>query len=399
MRAGGFSCLLLFLPWVGGFGGAGGGYRRKVSLEYNPGWNSSAVSLLHIQAVGLNDSIHYVWSTLGTPTVLLVYSGSAHSALRLNWTKLLSPSPSGAIWVEPVDSVLYSAAFVFTRVFEYSGAKTSDLSKVPPEDFYPTYDLSNFTWDGKLNRTALTATFRGVSADPGGTLRNGSVSFQVTAFEETSRDASLPHFLHTANSSKVDFVMRGVANRGNHSRFALEMLMVEEGAKGKQLQSIRSIDDEYTPTIFEMVQLVSGPDNDSFGSSFIQWKTVAYSSQHALREDTVHCQYYPLQAVNGTVSGPSIVHAYFTKELETQYSVSAINVSFGSEDNESYQEKGYLSWSALIGFGEPPEDAFSPLVIAILAVALGTPAVLLVVGSITVCVAQKRQYSEYEPIN
>lgn len=88
----------------------------QVSLEYNPGSNSSSGNLLHIRAVGHNDTIHYVWSTIGAPTVLLVYTGSQNSTLHVNWTKLLSPSPSGAIYVEPTSSVLYSTAVIFAKV-------------------------------------------------------------------------------------------------------------------------------------------------------------------------------------------------------------------------------------------------------------------------------------------
>ncbi|XP_060108950.1 glycosylated lysosomal membrane protein [Heteronotia binoei] len=378
------------------------GYRRKVSLEYNPGSNSSANNLLHIQAVGHNDTIHYVWSTIGAPTVLLVYTGSPNSTLHVNWTKLLSPFSSGAIHVEPTSSVLYSTAVIFTKVFEYNGANTSDLFKVPMDEFYPTYNLANFTWEslgGKINETMLTATFQGVSSNPHEAFGNGSISFQVTAYEESGRDTRLPHLFHTANCSKVNFVMNGVPPRGNHSRFALEIVTVEEREEHKRLESLRSIDDEYTPTIFEMAQLVSVPQNHSTMSSFFQWKTTAYSSRRPERADTIHCQYYTLQTTNCTVPRPSIAHAYFGEELESHHGVAGINISFGSEDSEAYEERRYLSWSALIGFGEPPEDTFSTLVIAILAVGLGTPVVLLVAGSITVLFKQKKRYSEYEPIN
>ncbi|KAL8184012.1 UNVERIFIED_CONTAM: hypothetical protein K2H54_003872 [Gekko kuhli] len=373
-----------------------------VSLEYNPGSNSSSDNLLHVRAVGHNDTIHYVWSTIGAPTVLLVYTGSQNSSLHVNWTKLLSPSPSGAIHIEPASSVLYSSAVIFAKVFEYNGVNTSDLLKVPEDDFYPTYNLANFTWEslgGKINETMLTATFQGVSSSPHEAFGNGSISFQVTAYEESSRDPRLPHLLHTANCSKVSFAVDGVPPRGNHSRFALEIVTVEEREECKRLESFRSIDDEYTPTIFEMAQLVSVPDNHSTMSSFFQWKTTAYSSQHPERADTIHCQYYPLQTTNCTIPRSSIAHAYFGEELEKHHGVAAINISFGSEDSEAYDEKRYLSWSALIGLGEPPKDTFSTLVIAILAVGLGTPVVLLIAGSIAALFTQKKRYSEYEPIN
>lgn len=88
----------------------------QVSMQYNPGWNSSSVNLLHVQAAGPEDSLHYVWSSIGAPAVLLVATQSPSSALRVNWTQLLSASPAGAIWIDPPDSVVYSTAVVFTKV-------------------------------------------------------------------------------------------------------------------------------------------------------------------------------------------------------------------------------------------------------------------------------------------
>uniref|UniRef100_A0A8C9L4A6 Uncharacterized protein n=1 Tax=Serinus canaria TaxID=9135 RepID=A0A8C9L4A6_SERCA len=63
------------------------------------------------------------------------------------------------------------------QLFEFSEAKPSE------ELFYPTYDLSEFSWDSlnhTLNHTALTAELRGVPAtDPGGAFANGSLAFRV----------------------------------------------------------------------------------------------------------------------------------------------------------------------------------------------------------------------------
>ncbi|XP_067425557.1 glycosylated lysosomal membrane protein [Emydura macquarii macquarii] len=377
-----------------------GGERRKVTLQYNPGLASSSVNLLHVRAVGHNDTLHYVWSSIGAPAVLLLYTRSEHSALRVNWTKLFSSSPAGALWIEPPGSVLYSTGVVFTKVFEYNGANASAL---PEGQFYPPYDLAGFSWQSlnrTLNRTALTATFRGVdTSDPGGAFRNGTISFKVTAYEQSSRDGPLPRLLHTANSSKVEFIMDQVAPRGNGSRFLLEVVTVEEKGGRKRLRSVRSIDDEFTPTIFEMAQLVSEPRNNSLGSSFFQWKTTAYGSRDASRENAIRCHYHPLQTANRTLPGPSILHAYFGEGLGHSLTIAAINISFGGEDGEIYAEKGYLSWSALLGFGVPPEDTFSPLVIAIMAVALGTPVVLLVAGGMVVLFVRRTRYSEYQPIN
>ncbi|NWW89532.1 GLMPA protein, partial [Rhynochetos jubatus] len=362
-------------------------------MQYTPGWNGSSVNLLHVRAAGPGDTLHYVWSSIGAPAVLLVATEGGSGVLRVDWTRLLSPAPAGAVWIDPPGSVVYAAAVVF----EYSDAET------PGELFYPTYDLSGFSWDSvnrTLNRTALTAEFTGVpAADPAGSFSNGSLALRVTAYEAGGRDGPLPSLLHTANSSKVEFVLAGVAPRGNGSRFALEVATVEEAGVAQKLRSARSIDDEYTPTVFEMLSLVAESRNDSSALSFLQWKATAYGSPSPRREDGIRCRSRGLQAANWTLPVSSLVHAYFGEGVGSAYTVSAINISFGGEDGKVYQEKRYLSWSALLGFGQPPKDTFSPLVIAIVAVALGTPTAMLLVGSCVVAVAQRKRYSEYEPIN
>ncbi|NXI97329.1 GLMPA protein, partial [Psophia crepitans] len=366
-------------------------------MQYNPGWNSSSVNLLHVRAVGPSDTLHYIWSSIGAPTVLLVASENRSSTLHVNWTQLLSPAPAGAIWIDPPGSVIYSTAVVFTKVFESSEAKTLE------EFFYPPYDLSDFSWDSinrTLNHTALTAEFAGVpAAGPGCSFSNGSLAFRVTAYEASGRDGPLPSLLHTADSSKVEFVLAGVAPRGNSSRFVLEVATVEGAGVARKLRSTRSIDDEYTPTIFETLSLVAQSQNDSSTLSFLQWKATAYGSRAPRREDSIQCRSQGLQAANWTLPVSSIVHAYFGEGVGSAYTISAINISFGGEDGKVYQEKRYLSWSALLGFGQPPRDTFSPLIISITAVALGTPMVMLLVGSCVVLFVQRNRYSEYEPIN
>ncbi|NWI66067.1 GLMPB protein, partial [Todus mexicanus] len=283
------------------------------------------------------------------------------------------------------------------QVFEQSEAAA------PAELFYPTYDLSDFSWDSvnrTLNRTALTAEFRGApSADPGGSFANGSLAFRVTAYEAGGRDQPLPSLLHTANSSKVEFVLDGVAPRGNSSRFLLEVATVEEPGVAQRLRSARSIDDEYTPTIFEMLSLVAEAQNGSSPRSFRQWKATAYGSARPRRQDGIECRPRGLQAANWTLPASGVVRAYFGEGVGSAFTASAINISFGGEDGAGYRERRYLSWSALLGFGQPPRDTFSPLVISIMAVALGTPALMLLVGTCLVLFAQRKRYSEYEPIN
>ncbi|XP_030044068.1 glycosylated lysosomal membrane protein [Microcaecilia unicolor] len=379
-------------------------YRREVHLDAVSGPNSSVSNLLHVRAVGYSDTIHYVWGTLGAPTVLLVYSNSSKSTLNVNWTKLFSPFPSGAVRIEPAESILYSTAIAFTKIFEYDDSNnTANFSGAPESAFYPAYNLADFVWGDvskTLNTTALSAEFQGVNAsDPAKHFQNGSVSFRVSAYKEGSRDLLPPHLLYTANCSKVEFVMAEVAPRGKKSRFVLEMVTLEKKNGQKRTDSVWSIDDEYTPTIFEMAQLISDVQNHSRAQGFLQWKAVAYGDPSSSRAEAVPCRYHQLHNVSETWPLPDLAVAFFGEDVREHYNVEALNVSFGVADGEFYEKHNYLIWSAVLGFGTPPRDSFSTLVIAIMAVALGMPAVLLIVGFITMCILKKKRYSEYEPIN
>uniref|UniRef100_A0A8C4PT50 Glycosylated lysosomal membrane protein n=1 Tax=Equus asinus asinus TaxID=83772 RepID=A0A8C4PT50_EQUAS len=88
---------------------------RQVSLEVIPDWLDPPQNLLHVRAVGTNSTLHYVWSSLGPPAVLLVATNTPYSTLSVNWSRLLSPKPDGGLMVLPKDSIQFSSALVFTR--------------------------------------------------------------------------------------------------------------------------------------------------------------------------------------------------------------------------------------------------------------------------------------------
>lgn len=78
---------------------------RQVSLEVISDGLDPPQNLLHIHAVGTNSTLHYVWSSLGPPAVLLVATNTPHSTLRVNWSLLISSDPEGSLMVLPKDSI------------------------------------------------------------------------------------------------------------------------------------------------------------------------------------------------------------------------------------------------------------------------------------------------------
>lgn len=367
----------------------------QVTLEVIPDSMGLPQNLLHIRAVGTNSTLHYVWSSLGPPAVLLVATNTPHSDLSVNWSRLLSPEPDGALMVLPKDSIQFSSALVFTRLFEFDSTNTSDVAAEPPGKPYSPYSLAEFSWNNitdSLDPATLSATFRGhPNQDPTRAFANGSLAFRVQAFSRSGRPAQPPRLLHTMDTCQLEVALVGASPRGNRSLFGLEVATLGQGPDCPSMQEQHSIDDEYAPAVFQLDQLLWG----SLPSGFVQWRPVAFSQKQGGRESALPCQASPLHP---TLAYPlpqsPIVRAFFG----SHNNFCAFNLTFGASTGPGYWDQHYLSWSMLLGVGTPPVDALSPLVLGIMAVALGAPGFMLLAGGLFLLLGPKR-YSEYQPIN
>ncbi|XP_007171925.1 glycosylated lysosomal membrane protein [Balaenoptera acutorostrata] len=368
---------------------------RQVSLKVISDWLDPSQNLLHIQAVGATSTLHYVWSGLGPPAVLLVATNTPNSTLSVNWSLLISSEPDGALMVLPKESIQFSSALVFTRLFEFDSTNTSDAAAKPPGKSYPPYSLADFSWDNitdSLDPASLSATFRGHPIhDPTGAFASGSLAFRVQAFSRSGRPAQPPRLLHTADTCQLEVDLVGVSPRGNRSLFGLEVATLGHGPDCPSVREQRSIDDEYAPAVFQLDQLLWG----SLPSGFMQWRPVAFSQKQGGRESAMPCQASPLYRTLAYLLPQSpIVRAFFG----SQNNFCAFNLTFGASTGPGYWDQHYLSWSMLLGVGTPPVDALSSLVLGIVAVALGAPALMLLAGGVFLLLGRK-WYSEYQPIN
>ncbi|XP_026876198.1 glycosylated lysosomal membrane protein [Electrophorus electricus] len=381
-----------------------GNFRRKVSLELNPGLKPPStappgVSLLHVRAVGGDDTLHVLLCSLEAPAVLLVHTNSTESSLRVDWAAFLRGNYTGSVQVAPKSSVQYSSALVFTRVWEYDDVNnTADMQDLPVSSFLPPYELRDFTWDNLnetvdyTHHTALLCGRHNTSS-----FSNGSLCLRFSAFDSEGREEEWPSLLHNADSCQLRLCLDRVTPRANQSRFGLELQAVSEEGFQASVDVHRSIDDEYTPSIFQVSQWLSPPANSTPSSTqgYIQWKAVAYRKSKPVLEDATPCRHsQPLDLPQAPPSG--LVLAYFSKQASTR----GLNLSFSMAGDASYSSTNFLSWTVLVGTGAPPADFFSLLVIAIMAVGLGTPLALILVGGVYVYIQKRRQDSSaYESIN
>ncbi|KFO24892.1 glycosylated lysosomal membrane protein isoform X1 [Fukomys damarensis] len=362
---------------------------RQVYLEV-PGWPDRPQNLLHIRAVGPNSTLHYVWGSLGPPAVVLVATNTPHSVLRIDWTRLLSPEPEGGLAVLPKDSIQFSSALIFTRLLEFDGSDSAE----PPGKPYAPYPLDEFSWNNitdSLHPATLSATFRGYPKhDPAGAFANGSLAFRVQAFDRAGRPTRPPRLLHTADTCQLEVALAGASPRGNHSLFGIEVATLGQGPGCPVIQEQRSIDDEYSPAVFQLDQLLWG----SPPSGFVQWRPVVFSHEQADRGSALSCRASPLHpTLARALPRSSVVRAFFGP----QQSYCTFNLTFGASTGPGYWDQHYLSWSLLLGVGPPPVDALSPLILGIMAVALGTPGLLLL-GSGLALLLRRKPPSEYRSI-
>ncbi|XP_043089039.1 glycosylated lysosomal membrane protein [Puntigrus tetrazona] len=397
-----FSVLFVVFGTPLGFLGNGDTFRREVSVELNPGLTPPSVlprgvALVHVRGLGLNDTLHFLLCNSEAPALLMVHTNSTRSAVQVDWPAFLNHSSSSSLRVEPESSVQYRSALVFTRVWEYDDVNnTADPQKTAESSFYPPYELEKFIWS-ELSVTAnqTEPTVKMCGGETSESFLNGSLCLQFSAFESEGRDKPWPSLRHNANSSQLRVWLDGVTPRGNNSRFALELQSVGDSGSEGRVDVRSSIDDEYTPSIFKVSQWVSSPVNSSSVSGYNQWKPVAYRKPQPVFEDATACKHSALVSVN-RIPRSGLVQAYFPERSET----SGLNISFGiAKDPVFYSDTKYISWTVLVGLGEPPVDSFSPLIIVIMTVGLGTPLAIILVGGVFVWIRKRMSHSSgYEPI-
>ncbi|KAG7471554.1 hypothetical protein JOB18_048544 [Solea senegalensis] len=392
-------------------------FTRQLIVQLNPGWSAPAPpggDLLHIRAVGDNDTLHFLFCSQGAPTLLLVHTNSSSSSVKVDWTPFLARNTTGSLRVEPESSVLSSTALVFSRVGDVHLKSAQTLNPHTQEvnlslslsqlleyddindtasmtsDLFPPYELQNLSWS-RMNSSDPFAPLCGSVVNS-----SGSICLQLSAFESEGRGQSWPRLLHTANSSQLGVWLDGVSPRAARSRFMLELQAVGGAYPLSRVDVHRSIDDEFTPSIFKASHWVSSANGSSEVVGFVRWRSVAFRRSKPALEDATPCRNSAPRPQSSEAAASGLIRAFYSN-VET----FGLNVSFGLAGEPFYNSTRFLSWTLLMGVGSPPVDSFSALVVAVMAVGLGAPVLVLLVGGVWIC-ARKRAMeptAAYEPIN
>nr|KAF6396728.1 glycosylated lysosomal membrane protein [Rousettus aegyptiacus] len=321
------------------------------------------------------------------PVLLLSLLWAAPSALLGEETRQVSLEVVSD-WGGPPENLLHIRAVGTNSTLHYVWGTVG-----PPAVLLVATDTPHSVLSVNWSLLLSSEPYGGLTVLPKDSIQFSSalVFTRVQAFPRSGRPAQPPRLLHTADTCQLEVALSGASPRGNRSLFGLEVATLGPGPACPSLQGQHSIDDEYAPAVFQLDQLLWG----SLPSGFVQWRPVAFSQKQGGRESALPCRAsppYPTLAY--LLSQSPIVRAFFG----SQNNFCAFNLTFGTPTGPGYWDQHYLSWSALLGVGAPPVDALSPLVLGIMVVALGAPALLLLAGGLFLLLGPKG-YSEYQRIN
>ncbi|XP_049791117.1 glycosylated lysosomal membrane protein-like [Schistocerca nitens] len=380
----------------------GDGLERRISSELNPHCtlaqcNTSHYSVVYVKAEGPNDTLHYVWDLTAKPSVLLALTDK-DSNLTIDWRGFIDGEDGSLTFsTDP----LYSFGIIIDKVWEFNDVNDTGMFRADMNSSYiKELDTQFFNWNRTQFREeeksmVLTAEANGYNDSV--VTKNGTLRVEVEVFGFNDHSENLPHLLHTSNTTQVDMVFDRLTTDPsfNNSRFAVEFVIVSQDQRnGTMIVDVRkSLDDEHTPGVFTLVDVESPSSHSRSSGGYLQWKPVAYLAQNRdISNSTVTNVYGPIKSPPKALDS-SLLSAYYGSQLTngSQTLVQAVTVSFGESDDGFYKKTKYTSWTFAIGYGKPPNEDFSLLVILVISIGLGLPALLVVISGIVMSIRKISQ--------
>lgn len=368
---------------------------RDVTHSINPGCGPSlcnnsdvdhVVNLVHFEAAGPRDSIHALWSTVGAPSALIAKTANDVN-LTIDWERFVGVNFAKGSVVDPViqfsSNPTVAFGFILRRLVEYDDKddvanpdhyrlknKTSSSRKVFPLDLLRWAPVKIIGNDTFVFQTASD------DADLGDSLR-----LEVRMSGSLTRGDSLPRLQLTPNNTHLDLFLDNKTSLFAHSRFYLVADVVNDVYPLKLTQE-STIDDEYTPGVFKTFRFGAADTKDVDDGRYAAWKPVAYTTSERSLEMETLVKAFDAAAVDPAVDDiKSVVGAYFGRIGKDDFS-RQIKIGFGQQGDKFYKKTSFSVWSVLVGIGPPPEDEISALVIVVISIGLGVPALFVILGGI-----------------
>ncbi|KZC13593.1 Lysosomal protein NCU-G1, partial [Dufourea novaeangliae] len=356
------------------------------------------LTTVYLRTDGPNDTLHYLWDFRGNPSILLALT-TPSTSLNISWEDFIARKKNSITFTnEPI----YTFGLVINKIIEFNDINDTALINVTNIKHVNTNILHPmfFQWERKTllqNNEFVSLDMEGnyYNDVPMNISRHGTLKLSLRGFCSLDHSQIMPHMLHTENSTQVDMILDHVETNKtfSSSRFAIELLVVGGGNPEIPMfiNSKKNLDDEHTPGIFEVVEVRTPPyksmDDYQTEGAYLQWRPVSYTNTSRDVTSSTETVQYPALKVTDHTSAikNSLLYCYYgdkVNDLLTQ----RIIVSLGMQGDGFYKRTNYSTWTFLVGYGTPPNEKFSYLVIMIIAIGLGIPLVILIAIGIYLCI-------------
>ena len=161
-----------------------------------------------------------------------------------------------------------------------------------------------------------------------------------------------------------------------------------------KLNKRRNLDDEFTPGIFDVFDIVSPrSDKDSRGA-FFQYRPVSYTTKGRTVSDSTELKQGAIISLNNNQNDIekffyTLPYSFYGYTLGTRIAQGS-NITLGLTNDGFYSRSNYTSFSMLMGVGAPPVEKLSMFVLTFAAIGLGVPLLVLLIGGAYVGIKRYR---------
>lgn len=359
----------------------------SISFKLNPDCkhelcNSTDTKDIYYGETVVNDrKNHMIFSSFNDFTIS-IFQTNASSNIQLNYDALFAEDYEKAINVTD-GSILNSLSIVIPRLIEFNDVNNdanmnNDLSSTI------SYYLTDLIYDNVTATDTDKPTFRFE-------LQNvtGNLTIDINYPGSTLRDSNFPKLKVEPSSFFLDIALQASNCTFDSSRFALEFYIISHNRQPFHSVTTSFIDDQYTPGIFNVIQLL-GTNNDKTPSSML-WKPVVYQTDERSVEENTLMKVYTIQ---NNISWDENLRKGIFLSLQPHATIDALNVSFGSADDGFFAKTNYAFVQFTAGLDRLEPDSVASFVTIAAIVSFALP---VVVGIIAAVFIIRRKFSKDSP--
>ena len=311
-----------------------------------------------------NVSFHYAWSFVGFPTLLMFYSNGSANSNSCSCSDGISVSNEyfvnqthGSVSIGDFEkSVAFAVVFrqlieaevdsaQGVEFFNFSSGVSSAYNSFPLDTTLASLSIIDNTAINLTYPDSLSIINKVIHYLPYLLVMQLHththkllLTLQVGTSSVAGQLSYLPRTHYTENSTTFDLIVQNFPYRSNTSRVVLEMYIVPGPALDAtgRVQFNHSIDDEYTPSIFETCTYL-------FGGSYLQWKPISYQDSSRSSTTSQQAKYLSYQ---GLAPGD---HGGLPRGLASAIFAPGTNVTrfymvIGTSGDATYLSSEYFTW-------------------------------------------------------